>query len=88
MNPRLLTGTGSQEDPWRRKWQPTPVLLPGKSHRQRSLTGYSPWSHKESDTTEQLYSLDLLSYAAEVLKITVITNIMPILIHHVHDKYQ
>jgi len=28
--------------PWRRKWQPTPVLLPGKSHRQRSLAGYSP----------------------------------------------
>ena len=40
--------------PWRRKWQPTPVFLPGKSHRQRSLVGYSPWGHKESDTTEQL----------------------------------
>ena len=31
-----------QEDPWRRKWQPTPVFLPGKSHGQRSLAGYSP----------------------------------------------
>ena len=31
--------------PWRRKWQPTPVLLPGKSHGQRSLVGYSPWGH-------------------------------------------
>ena len=41
--------------PWRRKWQPTPVLLPGKSHGQRSLIGYSPWGHKESDTTEQLH---------------------------------
>ena len=41
--------------PWRRKWQPTPVLLPGKSHGQRSLVGYSPWGRKESDTTEQLY---------------------------------
>ena len=30
--------------PWRRKWQPTPVFLPGKSHEQRSLAGYSPWS--------------------------------------------
>ena len=30
------------EDPWRRKWQPTPVLLPGQSHGQRSLVGYSP----------------------------------------------
>ena len=32
--------------PWRRKWQPTLVLLPGKSHRQRSLAGYSPWGCK------------------------------------------
>ena len=32
--------------PWRRKWQPTPLFLPGKSHRQRSLMGYSPWFHK------------------------------------------
>ena len=38
--------------PWRRKWQPTPVFLPGKSLGQRSLAGYSPWSCKESDTTE------------------------------------
>ena len=37
--------------PWRRKWQPTPVFLPGKSHRQRRLAGYSPWCHKESNTT-------------------------------------
>ena len=29
--------------PWRRKWQPTPIFLPGKSHGQRSLAGYSPW---------------------------------------------
>ena len=40
--------------PWRRVWQPTPVLLPGKSHRFRSAVGYSPWGCKESDTTEQL----------------------------------
>ena len=32
--------------PWRRKWQPTPVFLPGKSHGQRSLAGYNPWGHK------------------------------------------
>ena len=38
--------------PWRRKWQPTPVFLPRKSHGQRSLVGYSPWGHKESDMTE------------------------------------
>ena len=41
-----------QEDPWRRKWQPTPVFLPGESHGQKSLEGYSPWGSKESDTTE------------------------------------
>ena len=35
----------------RRKWKPIPVSSPGKSHRQRSLAGYSPWGHKESDTT-------------------------------------
>ena len=35
--------------PWRRKWQPTPVILPGESHAQRSLVGYIPWGHKESD---------------------------------------
>ena len=39
---------------WRRPWQPTPVFLPGESYGQRSLAGYSPWSHKESDTTAQL----------------------------------
>ena len=37
--------------PWRRKWPPTPVFLPGKSHGQRSLAGYSPWVCNESDTT-------------------------------------
>ena len=38
--------------PWRREWQPTPVFLPGESHGQRSLMGYSPRGHKESDMTE------------------------------------
>ena len=41
-----------QGDPQRRKWQPTPVFLPGGSYGQRSLAGYSPWGHKESDMTE------------------------------------
>ena len=40
---------------WRRKWQSTPVLLPGKSHGQKSLISYSPWGRNESDMTEQLY---------------------------------
>ena len=39
---------------WRRKWQPAPVFLLGKSRGQRSLLGYSPWGFKESDTTERL----------------------------------
>ena len=37
--------------PWRMKWKPTPVFLPGESHGQRSLAGYSPWSRKESGMT-------------------------------------
>ena len=40
--------------PWRRKWQPTPGFFRGESQGQRSLAGYSPWGHKESDTTEHL----------------------------------
>ena len=38
--------------PWRRKWQPAPVFLPGESHRQRILVGYGPLDHKELDTME------------------------------------
>ena len=56
-NTRDIRDTGSI--PWsgrfpsqRRKWQPTPVFLPGESHGQRSLAGYSPEGNKESDTTE------------------------------------
>ena len=49
------------EDPWRRKWQPTPLLLPGKSHGQRSLIGNSPWGRKELDIAERLhFTLDRL----------------------------
>ena len=40
---------------YKTKWQPTPVLLPGKSHGRRSLVGYSPWGRKESDMTERLH---------------------------------
>ena len=49
---RKWYGNMSPHHPWRRKWQPTPVSLPGKSHRERSLVGCSPWGHKESGTTE------------------------------------
>ena len=52
--------------PWRRKWQVTPVFLPGESHGQRSLAGYSPWGRKESDTTWQLNN-NHSSFAAQTL---------------------
>ena len=44
--------------PWRRKWQPTPVFLPGKSHGQRILVSYSQWRCKESDMTEAIYHIE------------------------------
>ena len=40
---------------WRRKWQPTPVFLPGKSHGWKRLVGYSLWGRKDLDTTERLH---------------------------------
>ena len=54
-----------REIPWRRKWQPTPVFLPGKSHWQRSLVGHSPWGHKELDMTYWLSSHDPLSTSVD-----------------------
>ena len=50
----LSSMPGSGRFPWRRKWQSTPVFLPGKSHGQRNLAGYSPWDRKDLDTTLQL----------------------------------
>ena len=49
----------------RRQWHPTPVLLPGKYHGQRSLVGCSPWGRKELDTTERLHFPFLLSCIGE-----------------------
>ena len=49
----------------RRQWHPTPVLLPGKSHGQRSLVGCSPWGRQESYTTEQLHFHFSPSYTGE-----------------------
>ena len=46
---------------WRKKWQPTPILLPEKFHGWRSLVGYSPWDRKESDKTEQIHFLSFYS---------------------------
>ena len=54
----LITGPSHwvKKIPWKRKWQPSPVFLPGKSHRPRSLAGYSPGGCKESDTTEHTHT--------------------------------
>ena len=68
--------------PWRRKWQSTPVFLPGESHGWRSLVGYSPQGRKEWDTTERLHlTLEIeLSYDLAIrvlgtyLKRTLIQN--------------
>ena len=50
-----------REDPRRRDWLPITVFLPGEFHRLRGLMGYSAWSCKESDTTEQL-TLSLVTF--------------------------
>ena len=56
-DPGSIPGLG--RFPWRRKWQPTPVFLPGESHGQGSLVGYSPWVHTESDMTEATWLANL-----------------------------
>ena len=48
------TGDRVRKIPWKREWLPTPVFLPGESHEQKSLVGYSPSGHKKTDTTERL----------------------------------
>ena len=55
--------------PWRRKWQPTPVFLPGKAHGQRSLVGSSPWGHKrvghDLATKQEQHSSLNISYISQ-----------------------
>ena len=59
--------------PWKRKWQPTPVFLPGESHEQRNLAGYGLLGCKESDTTERLklsnftYFTQIFSWSGKLL---------------------
>ena len=62
------------------QWQPTPVFLPGKSHGRRSLVGYSPWGHKESDTTERLhlhFHNIQLSHLLQNLRLLLIPSSLP-----------
>ena len=62
--------------PWRREWLPTPVFLPGESHGQRTLAGYSPWGHKESNMTEQ-WTLSLsFSQSSEKIQYCKFQNII------------
>ena len=61
----LNLNSHTSESSWKRQWHPTPVLLPGKSHGQRSLVGCSPWGHGESDTTERLHFHFTLSCIGE-----------------------
>ena len=49
----LKTVFGQPSYAWRKKWQPTPVFLPGEFHRQSCLVGYSPWGGKELDMAER-----------------------------------
>ena len=49
---RLGSTPGSEKIPWRLKWLPTPVFLPGKFRGQRSLADYSPWGRKELDMSD------------------------------------
>jgi len=56
--------------PWKRKWQPTPVFLPGKLQGQRNLVGYSPWDGKELDRTEHHNDEIELNHCAVHLKLT------------------
>ena len=60
-DPGSIPGSWVGKFPWRRKWQPTPVFMPGKSHGRRSLVGYSPWGRKgkEPETTERLHFISL-----------------------------
>ena len=69
-------------------WQPTPVFWSGKAHRQRSLTGYSPWGHKQSGTTEWLtpYSRMLSSYFKYVTSETEIERSLWCIFKAIHFK--
>ena len=66
--------------PWRREWPPTPLLLPGDFHGQRRLAGYSAWSHKETDLTEEL---TLSLFSKRMLKKKII--ILDIMISHSNE---
>ena len=55
------------KSPWSRKWQDTPIFLPGKSYGQRGLEGYSLWGHKESDMAEHTHTTH--TYTQKIINI-------------------
>ena len=58
--------------PWNRQWQLTPVFLPVEFHGQRILMGYSPWGHKELDTTEHMHdNMVLKAYKMQTVKVSI-----------------
>ena len=71
---------GSGRFSWSRKWQPTPVLLPGNFYGLSSLAGYSPWGCKESDTTERLWTF-IQSSLNTAARITFSRNEPDLIIH-------
>ena len=74
----LIPGLG--RFPRNRKWQPTPVFLLGNFHGQRSLVGYSPWSRKESDTTEHTHVAKSTTLAAfKSRRVELIPAILPMM---------
>ena len=60
--------------PWRRKWHPAPIFLPGKFHGQRSLVDYSPWAHQEWNTTEYTCMQAHIYIAAEWINCSLVIN--------------
>ena len=77
--------------PWRRKWQPTPVSLPGKSHGQRSLVGYSPWGHDWATKHQQLvvsvFRLYVLNLATGQLFKMALSRIRTLHTHNTHLEH-
>ena len=67
--------------PWRRAWQPPPVLLPEKSHGQRSLVGYNPWDSKELDTTERINIYIVFVFLTTFYRYRFLAIIFPFLVN-------
>ena len=73
---------------WRRKWQPTPVFLPGESHGQRSLVGCSPWGLTESDTTEATWQAAELNPSITVHFSSLIPKMLTFSCHLLSDHFK